>query len=898
MPPIHERNLSIAAKGKAKESVHWHLGWWDLIHSLEGTRRPVQWSKSSVIFTPHESRAYILARHFPTSRQFALPSPPIPLDNYEPATVISLCPTDDWLFAYFPGNGCPGMGCVWRKEAQLDNWSLRECWPYPVGGGVVTAAWTCHHREWVVSETGKSSRLPPLGPLAPYANPLLLLVTEAHLLHVYSLSPYTKTPPPTRAPLLQPIDPMHPPTDPESVGKIGGDRVCVKAAIGLCYQYPTILIAMRSALLPSQTSTQAFQSSMDLGLPVDLGQPQPSEAPFVQEWELWGEEPTISLCEVRIEYRPGVPPVLSRPLPPIHHPSSRLVDLTFYCPPPSHAPNPPLSIAPKADPKGPQHPLYLAATFLDADDYTSIPKSEIISYTFVNGLPANFWGLKSETIRPSQTKVPCFLLPSSARGGFLAGFLDAGGLLPRRKSKSQETIIGSVEMLKPPDLSTHEDWESVPILSHAQHGAVDVPVSVALSPNEALVCCISSPLLGSHFAIQALPRRISGGSSSVLTGHLYGDLSRHLVAAIRAHYSPSDVIHALAMPTLPTEVTVNTLYHALTTMEADSYGLMDMWVGELLGVATEVYSARTQRLDRGPEQELCAARRQTAHEIASLSACCGAFDSCREGDSYDLDAVWQLLGMTGWIIEFVEKLFKECIFVGERPEATASTPTPREGVSTAGKSLDSPIFLHLVHPYALTRLKAAVEHVKRFHDHISRLPAKGEESHIAKDVLLDITEGIGVDLQLVGPLLAEIMQETKGLDAQNLRRSLASCCPVPALKLQIRKIVNKIIPSKAIDRARLFIKPTELTDGVARLALSEPSAGAQSASLREKNTDVVKKSTLVRNKAASVCVRCGGRSDVAMGRKMGMESALSRWQAWEKNWQLRCVCGGLWSSGL
>ena len=45
---------------------------------------------------------------------------------------------------------------------------------------------------------------------------------------------------------------------------------------------------------------------MDLGLP-DLGQPQSSEAPFVQEWELWGEESTISLCEVRIEYRPGVP---------------------------------------------------------------------------------------------------------------------------------------------------------------------------------------------------------------------------------------------------------------------------------------------------------------------------------------------------------------------------------------------------------------------------------------------------------------------------------------------------------------------------------------------------------------------------------------------------------------
>ncbi len=159
------------------------------------------------------------------------------------------------------------------------------------------------------------------------------------------------------------------------------------------------------------------------------------------------------------------------------------------------------------------------------------------------------------------------------------------------------------------DLTIHEDWESVPIVSHAHAGSIDgmftltaclftmkvmhtsytVPVSVALSPNETLVCCISSPLLGSHFSIQALPRRVSGGTASMLTGNLQGDLSRHLVAAIRARYSPSDVIHALAMPPMSTEAAVNTLYQAFTTMEADSNGLMEVWTAELLGVAAEVY---------------------------------------------------------------------------------------------------------------------------------------------------------------------------------------------------------------------------------------------------------------------------------------------------------------------
>ena len=111
--------------------------------------------------------------------------------------------------------------------------------------------------------------------------------------------------------------------------------------------------------------------------------------------------------------------------------------------------------------------------------------------------------------------------------------------------------------------------------------------------------------------------------------------------------------------------------------------------------------------------------------------------------------------------------------------------------------------------------------------------------------------------------------------------------------------MDKVLRLKAIDRARLFIKPTELSDGVARLALSEPSVGSHAGpgSQKDKNTDVVKKGALVRlgnQQQASVCVRCGGRSDVPAARKVGMESGLSRWQTWEKSWQLRCVCGGSW----
>ncbi|KAI0636718.1 hypothetical protein C8Q77DRAFT_1051073 [Trametes polyzona] len=929
---MHERSIpSLSAKGKAKESIQWHLGWWDFSHALEGTRRPIQWSKSSVIFTAHEFQPLVLGRHFPTSRQFVLPSPTAIINApaaYDPPRVISVAPTDDWLFAYFPGKGTLGVGCLWRKRGQLDNWVMQESWNFSVGGGVVTASWTTARREWVVSETGSSSRLPPVGPMTPLGSPILLLVTQNHEMHVCGLPPQYASVNIARVSLLQPqAAEFGPPSVVGAgVGKLGGDRMCTKAAIGLCYrgEHPIILVAMRSQLMPSQNSCQALHNPMDLGLALDITQPSSSQSPFLAEWESWGEESTISLCEVRLMYRVRIPPLVTRPLTPIYHPNARLADLVFFCPPPP-PPNPPPPPGTKPDSKGSNsstQTLYLAATFFDVGDYTFLPKSEIISYEFAaretSGGPSHWvrmpsqsascsWTLKGQASRNCDIKMPSFILPSVGRSGLLVGFVDAHGLLPRRKQKSKEAVTGAIELLKPSDLTTSEDWDSMPMHSHVDHGNIDVPVSVALSPNEALVSCASSHLLGAHTSVQVLPRRVSGGLASITASHLHGDLARQLVAAIRSRNSPSDVIHALSMPTLPSEVAVNTLYNTFVFMENDSYGLMEMWTSELVGIATEVYSSRERRLDRGPEKDLCAARWRTAHEIASLKACCGAFFACQEGDAYDLDAVWQLVGLSGWILELVERLFRECVLIGDNPTAAPSTPKDRDVPDAL--SLDSPIFLHLAHPYALGRLQNAIEHVKRFRDHVGKLTAKGENSHIAKDVLTDITDCSGVDLQPLGPLLAEILQDCKQLDgsfasprfcplntdfarptAQDLRRSLAGCSPVPALKAHVHKAIGKILNSKAIDRARLFIKPSDLVDGVTQLSIAEPGART----LKGKDVDVVSKGLLLPRQPGIVCLRCGGRSEVALENGAAATEGSVRWQFWQRAWRWRCVCGGQW----
>ena len=147
------------------------------------------------------------------------------------------------------------------------------------------------------------------------------------------------------------------------------------------------------------------------------------------------------------------------------------------------------------------------------------------------------------------------------------------------------------------------------------------------------------------------------------------------------------------------------------------------------------------------------------------------------------DAVWQLLGTTNWVIEFVEKVFRECIFIegSDSGPATQGQPESHKGMTVAtlvrnvaiddcclvlGSALDNPLFLHLAHPFALGRLHAAVEHVKRFHDQVAKLNAKGENSHIAKDFLMDITGGSGVEIQLIGPLLGEILQDSKSLNSE------------------------------------------------------------------------------------------------------------------------------------
>lgn len=111
---------------------------------LSMNARPIEWSRSSVLFTAHPTQPLVSGRHFSSSNQFRLPSPHPIISSpkfYQPPSIISVAPDDEWLFAYFPRRDSDGVGCLWKRGAQIDNWTVKEWWSFGQGAGVVAASW-------------------------------------------------------------------------------------------------------------------------------------------------------------------------------------------------------------------------------------------------------------------------------------------------------------------------------------------------------------------------------------------------------------------------------------------------------------------------------------------------------------------------------------------------------------------------------------------------------------------------------------------------------------------------------------------------------------------------------------------------------------------------------------
>ncbi|KAH7922096.1 hypothetical protein BV22DRAFT_1095214 [Leucogyrophana mollusca] len=901
-------------KGKSKEDGRWQSNWWDFHPLVEHIQRPVAWTTSSVIFVAHFTQPLVVARLLPSSKQFSIPSP-APVHStpasYEPPTVISVSPNDHWLFAYFPGRETDGIGCLWNRGFHIDSWSVKEFWTFPRGAGVVAAAWAGAEREWVTSPDGSTSRLPHCGPLTPVTNPTLLLVTQAHQLNVCYLRTYSPSLRVMTCSLTQPYfaseNPAHPAQ--EMPGGAKTSRQCIRASIGFIYSESSILIAMRSQRYPSDAMKHALDNSLEPVVPQGASQSPTStdDSPASIDWDAWGEESTIDLCEVKLRFDGMIMSLISNPLPPLHHTQAKLTNLLFVCTPFRSDP----TSSPRKDKQAPRnHPpelasTYLVATFLDFEDYSAPPKSEMTVFTLARNLPptpgkpawlARQIANRSFSPRVLTFSVPCVAPSISRKACVIAALVDTVGIVPRNARDRKEVPVGNLVVLQLSDLSTDPDWEDSVIMSPVESAGTHWPLSISVSPNRALVCAVSAV----RTTIHVLPRiRVAIDTKDLILQR--SPFALPLVSALLSRKSIADISHVLSLRSSSTDLLVDTLRGAILLLEANarSYSSIASRMPEALGAVVEIYRTKARQTEDEDDQRHFTALWQNAHDMCSIAAYMRAFEECRDDDGYDLDAVWQLVSLSGWVISFLENLLKECVALIDITDTEPKPKTEPVDVDVFSRdmtssrasflpSFDTPILLHLVHPFASSNLCDVVSHVNRFHKFLGSLTAKGESSHIARDVLLDLVSCSGLNVGALESALKGTITELKHIPSDDVRVALARCHPVPSMYAPLRKIVQTLTSSSIVDKPRLFIKPSDLIDGFASLSTSEQSG-------KKQEKDVITRGLLLKRGPGLSCVRCGSRSEI--GSEIGVAGHISiKWRSWERKWSAHCICGGSWVS--
>ncbi|KAI0322194.1 hypothetical protein OF83DRAFT_1094908, partial [Amylostereum chailletii] len=840
--------LPTADKGKAKEEDYWNPGWWQFSSLAEHERRPVTWSGHSTILFAHPSQPLVCARLFPSSRQFTLPPPPLvltPPPAYSPPTIISGSPDEQHLFAYFPSQAEVGVACIW-KRSHVDEWIVQDCWSLPVGKGIIAATWLGHPREWVTDSTGKAVRPPQLGPATPLTSLTLILVArdmQIHACFLYHGNPKLKViscslshPDETSANVNKPS--FTNPSGPEGV------QSCTLAAIGLAYNESSLLVATNSRTVPN-SSAIAFPS-LDITLPGLSDQFITPELSVSQEWDHWGDESVIEVCEVRCGNDGINMHLTTAPLPPLQCPLRHLNQLQFV------AVNPRLANQTMSYNSTDGVKIHLAAAFANFGDYSSPPTTELLTFSFKRNVfaskPSQPAWLVSSSSRSFNDDVLAFIAnhhPNSRASGLVIGTIHKSLYLPRKKHRLKEIPIGNITILSLPTLENDEDWQPAPFIIQTESLLRDLPFSIATSPNGVLACSISSTsCLSTSVSIHSFPR---------LSPHdPFGlqDEIDSLVASLRSRKSPSDIVHHLSLPLRPILHVESVLLGVLAALETANDGLRDVWLLDLFGVIIEVYRSRSSRVETDAEKYELHGRWKTALDLCTMHACHDAFVSCKERENGDLDAIWPLVGLCGWFVRFLEELLRECILMtGDTEDAKLSN---QEGASSIPN-----IFLHIMHPDHLASIRLVLADVIHFYEYLSRHHAIGENSQLAKNVLLDIVEYSGIDLPSLEAVFEAIGGDFKDANGDALRQSVACCRPVSSLSPILRQIVNKIAASDAVDKPRLFIRPTDLVSGIGRVQSGEISG-------KEEARDVITQGVLLTSSPFCICVRCGGKTQVVI----------------------------------
>ncbi|KIK57736.1 hypothetical protein GYMLUDRAFT_228779, partial [Collybiopsis luxurians FD-317 M1] len=864
MPNDAKPTVGTPSKGKFKEDTTWNCGWWDFYPLSEYPRRPIEWSNSSVIFTAHALNPQILARHFSSSKQFVIPSP-TPINQnpnkYEPPTVITASKDNQWLFAFFPGKGQDGICCLWQRGFELDRWSVKEFWQFAPGAGVVTADWLAPPREWAIDpDSGVPTRLPARGPSAPVSKPTLIFVTENHQFYMCYFRQYLPTLKMLRVSLLQNsvATERQPDNSTNSLNDASSTRICINAAIGAAYGDSSILIAMRSQVFPLPSSLPPDEFSLDLGLSLDIEPDQTDTYPTSRED--WVEDPVIEFVEVQPRFDGLLVVLSSKIYPPIEDASSRLGELCFVHQPPLKEAKP---------------TIYLVASFLDFKDYVSLPACRVKCYPFTKVDEKGSWTAQSEFAREFDSGILAHITPSPpfyGACGVYVSIFNTSGTQPRQKLKQAEIAIGNTKALKIPDLTDDENWEASPILSPVHRIGREVPIAISVSPGQNLSCMVFPSPWSTQISVQKLPRRSTESAIPFV--------ALAFVIATLSNYSTVDLTHVLSQPSMPQDEVAEILYQTFTLLDRHMPGSFT----SQLGLTIESYRSRASRISSSADKERADAIWHTAHDMASVATCNAVFGDCIDGEEYHTDLTWQMIDLSSWIMGLLEKLVKECILSSDFTDAESSSNdlfTP-SSPNKSSRPLVSPVFLHLVHPVALQNLRTALAHVKQYETYLASLAPRTENAQLSREVLLDLVECSGIDLQGLKSIFDKLAESVQAFDDDEVRRALASFQPSLSMQISLREAVNTMARSPALNKARLFVKSYEMVDGEPNVPLDRPT------NTKDKSRDVVSKGLLLHRPAqgSMTCLRCGGQTEYGKDTKVSRQMML-----WEKSWARKCICG-------
>lgn len=143
-------------------------------------------------------------------------------------------------------------------------------------------------------------RLPPLGPKTPITNHCLLLVTQDHQVHLCYFRLYAPTITILKCSIEYPgftKENQSSNVEERSEG-FKASRLCVDAAVGLSYNESSILVAMHSRCIPSPS---ALPPHVEPGVPTESTR-YPGADLNCNDWETWGEESSMGLCEIQIKF--------------------------------------------------------------------------------------------------------------------------------------------------------------------------------------------------------------------------------------------------------------------------------------------------------------------------------------------------------------------------------------------------------------------------------------------------------------------------------------------------------------------------------------------------------------------------------------------------------------------